>query len=73
MITQMVQHTFLITKLKFGLLHLILICEELTIGLRNVISHEFTHMVQIQAAMKIGRTIPAFYLQFLNYEDKRQT
>ena len=40
--------------------------------LRNVISHEFTHMVQIQAAMKIGRTIPAFYLQFLNYEDKRQ-
>jgi len=40
--------------------------------LRNVISHEFTHMVQIQAAMKIGRTIPAFYLQFLNYEDKRR-
>ena len=40
--------------------------------LRNVISHEFTHMVQIQAAMKIGRTIPSFYLQFLNYEDKRR-
>lgn len=40
--------------------------------LRNVISHEFTHMVQIQAAMKVGRTIPAFYLQFLNYEDKRR-
>ncbi|MCB9259344.1 MAG: PD40 domain-containing protein [Ignavibacteriales bacterium] len=40
--------------------------------LRNVISHEFTHMVQIQAAMKMGRTIPAFYLQFLNYEDKRR-
>jgi len=40
--------------------------------LRNVISHEFTHMVQIQAGMKIGRTIPAFYLQFLNYEDKRR-
>ncbi len=40
--------------------------------LRNVISHEFTHMVQIQALMKIGRTIPAFYLQFLNYEDKRR-
>lgn len=40
--------------------------------LRNVISHEFTHLVQIQAAMKIGRTIPAFYLQFLNYEDKRR-
>jgi Tol biopolymer transport system component len=40
--------------------------------LRNVISHEFTHMVQIQAAMKMGRTIPAFYLQFLNYEGKRR-
>ena len=40
--------------------------------LRNVISHEFTHMVQIQAGIKFGRTIPAFYLQFLNYEDKRR-
>ncbi len=40
--------------------------------LRNVISHEFTHMVQIQAAMKSTRSIPAFYLQFLNYEDKRR-
>ncbi|MBA4407566.1 biopolymer transporter Tol [bacterium] len=40
--------------------------------LRNVISHEFTHMVQIQSAMKIGRTVPAFYLQFLNYENKRR-
>ncbi len=40
--------------------------------LRNVISHEFTHMVQIQSSMKIGRSIPAVYLQFLNYEDKRR-
>ncbi|PID59820.1 MAG: biopolymer transporter Tol [Ignavibacteriae bacterium] len=40
--------------------------------LRNVISHEFTHLVQIQAGMKLSRTIPAFYLQFLNYEDKRR-
>ncbi len=40
--------------------------------LRNVISHEFTHMVQIQASMKTTRTIPAVYLQFLNYEDKRR-
>jgi Tol biopolymer transport system component len=40
--------------------------------LRNVISHEFTHMVQIQSAMKMGRSIPAVYLQFLNYEDKRR-
>lgn len=40
--------------------------------LRNVISHEFTHMVQIQASMKMGRRLPAVYLQFLNYEDKRR-
>lgn len=40
--------------------------------LRNVISHEFTHMVQLQAAMKLTRRIPAIYLQFLNYEDKRR-
>ncbi len=40
--------------------------------LRNVISHEFTHMVQIQASLKTVRSIPAVYLQFLNYEDKRR-
>ncbi|MFA7228418.1 MAG: biopolymer transporter Tol [Melioribacteraceae bacterium] len=40
--------------------------------LRNVISHEFTHMVQIQASMKLSRTMPIFYLQFMNYEDKRR-
>jgi hypothetical protein len=40
--------------------------------LRNVISHEFTHMVQIQASMKLGRTIPAIYFQLLNYEDTRR-
>ncbi len=40
--------------------------------LRNVISHEFTHMVQLQSAMKITRRIPAIYFQFLNYEDKRR-
>ncbi|MDP3445228.1 MAG: biopolymer transporter Tol, partial [Ignavibacteria bacterium] len=40
--------------------------------LRNVISHEFTHMVQIQASMKLSRSIPAIYLQMLNYEDKRR-
>lgn len=40
--------------------------------LRNVISHEFTHLVQIQAGMKSHRTLPAVSLQFLNYEDKRR-
>lgn len=40
--------------------------------LRNVISHEFTHMVQIQSSLKAGRSWPALYMQFLNYEDKRR-
>lgn len=40
--------------------------------LRNVISHEFAHMVQIQAAMKSKRSLPAVFLQVLSYEDKRR-
>jgi hypothetical protein len=40
--------------------------------LRNVISHEFTHLVQIQAAMKASRNLPAFFLQALTYEDERR-
>lgn len=40
--------------------------------LRNVISHEFTHMVQLQSIMKWKRTVPAFYLQVLNYERERR-
>ncbi len=40
--------------------------------LRNVITHETTHMVQIQSAMKATRTLPAVFLQVLNYEDERR-
>ena len=40
--------------------------------LRNVITHEFTHIVQLQASMKRSRSIPAFYLQWLSYEDVRR-
>lgn len=40
--------------------------------LRNVISHEFAHMVQIQAALKSSRRVPATFLQVLGYEDKRR-
>ena len=40
--------------------------------LRNVISHEFTHMVQIQAGMKWTKSIPAFYVQYLDYQDVRR-
>ncbi len=41
--------------------------------LKDVVSHEFTHIVQIQTAMKLGRTFPAVYLQWLGYEAERRT
>ncbi|MCJ7553489.1 MAG: biopolymer transporter Tol, partial [Ignavibacteriaceae bacterium] len=40
--------------------------------LRNVISHEFTHLVQLQAGMKASRNLPAVFLQILSYEDERR-
>ncbi|MFQ5602382.1 MAG: biopolymer transporter Tol [bacterium] len=40
--------------------------------LRNVVTHEFTHMVQLQSARKITRRIPAFYLQAIGYESTRR-
>ncbi len=40
--------------------------------LRNVITHEFVHMVQLQAAMKFAKRMPAIYLQWLNYEKERR-
>ena len=39
--------------------------------LRNVVTHEFTHDVELQTAMKFGRQIPAIYLQWLGYEAER--
>jgi WD40 repeat protein len=40
--------------------------------LRTVITHEFVHIVQIQAAAKQNRRWPATYLQWLTYEDVRR-
>ncbi|HTY01478.1 MAG TPA: biopolymer transporter Tol [Bacteroidota bacterium] len=40
--------------------------------LRNVVTHEFTHVVQIQTSMKFGRRVPAIYLQWLGYEAERR-
>lgn len=40
--------------------------------LRDVVMHEFTHIVQIQTAMKLGRKFPAVYLQWLGYEAERR-
>jgi hypothetical protein len=41
--------------------------------IKDVVSHEFTHIVQIQTAMKLGRTIPAVYFQWLGYEAERRS
>ncbi len=40
--------------------------------LRDVISHEFTHIVQLKASMKRSHNIPAIYFQWLSYEDVRR-
>lgn len=40
--------------------------------LRNVITHEFTHVIQVPASMKFSTKIPSIYLQFLNYEKERR-
>ena len=40
--------------------------------LRNVVTHEFTHMIQIGAARKITQRIPAVYFQAIGYEDDRR-
>lgn len=40
--------------------------------LRNVITHEFTHVIQIQSALKFSKKVPAIYLQLINYEKERR-
>ncbi|MFQ5648964.1 MAG: hypothetical protein ACE5IY_03395 [bacterium] len=40
--------------------------------LRNVVTHEFTHMIQIGSSRKIMRRIPAFYFQAIGYEDDKR-
>jgi sugar lactone lactonase YvrE len=40
--------------------------------LRNVVTHEFSHMVSLGAARKGSRKIPAFYFQWLTYEDEKR-
>jgi len=38
----------------------------------NVVTHEYTHLVQIQTLMKFGRKVPSIYLQWLGYERERR-
>ncbi len=38
----------------------------------NVVTHEYTHLIQIQTLMKFGRKVPSLYLQWLDYEKERR-
>ena len=40
--------------------------------LRMVITHEYTHIIQLGAARKLPRKVPAIYLQVLGYEDEKR-
>lgn len=40
--------------------------------LRNVITHEFVHIIQIQSSLKKSRKRPITYVQWLSYEDVRR-
>jgi len=39
--------------------------------LRNVVTHEFTHMISLGAARKMPRNLPAIYFQYLGYEPEK--
>jgi len=40
--------------------------------LNNVITHEFTHIIQIGTAMKYSRKFPAAFFQLMGYEDEKR-
>ncbi|MCL4304532.1 PD40 domain-containing protein [bacterium] len=40
--------------------------------LRNVVTHEYTHMIQLGASRKWSRRFPAIYIQALGYEPERR-
>ncbi|HPG39009.1 MAG TPA: hypothetical protein PLP19_09140 [bacterium] len=40
--------------------------------LRNVVTHEFSHMISLGASRKMTRKIPSFYLQLIGYEKEKR-
>ncbi|RMF54332.1 MAG: hypothetical protein D6748_16560 [Calditrichaeota bacterium] len=40
--------------------------------LRDVVTHEFTHIISLQKALKFGRHIPAGWFQLFGYEEERR-
>ncbi|MFZ0390201.1 MAG: BamA/TamA family outer membrane protein, partial [Calditrichia bacterium] len=41
--------------------------------LRDVVTHEFTHIVSIRKSLKFGPKVPAGFLQVFGYEDERRS
>ena len=40
--------------------------------IQDVVTHEFTHIVQLGASMKYSRNVPGMYLQVLSYEEEKR-
>ncbi len=40
--------------------------------LRNVVTHEFSHMISLGASRKLARRVPALYLQWIGYEQEKR-
>ena len=40
--------------------------------IQDVITHEFTHIIQIGASMKYSRRFPGAYIQMMGYEDEKR-
>jgi WD40 repeat protein len=40
--------------------------------LRNVVTHEYTHMIQLGASRKWSRRVPSGYFQWMDYEPERR-
>jgi Tol biopolymer transport system component len=40
--------------------------------LRDVVTHEFVHMISIQKSVKTSRTVPYGFFQYFNYEPERR-
>ncbi len=40
--------------------------------IQNVVTHEFTHMISIQAGFKMTRHVPALYFQLIDFEKEKR-
>ena len=63
---------FLDNKIDIWASNLDYIMRGTTNWLRNVVTHEFTHMISIQKMMKSNLTVPFGFLQLFDYEKERR-